>query len=102
MCPYCHSRELSWEQLAGTGTVYSVTVSRRAPSPEFADLVPYVVALIDLDEGCRMMSNIVGFDAALARCGARVRVAFQAVAEGQVLPMFVLADSQENNFQESK
>jgi uncharacterized OB-fold protein len=102
MCPYCHSRELCWEQLAGTGTVYSVTVSRRAPSPEFADLVPYVVALVDLDEGCRMMSNIVGYDADLARCGSRVRVAFQAVAEGQVLPMFVLAESQESNSQESK
>ena len=70
ICPFCHSAELSWEELRGTGTVYSVTVSRRAPSPEFADLVPYVVALIDLDEGCRMMSNIVGYDASLAQCGS--------------------------------
>jgi uncharacterized OB-fold protein len=95
VCPFCHSAELSWQELAGTGTVYSLTVSRRAPSPEFADLVPYVVALIDLDEGCRMMSNIVGYDAGLARCGSRVRVEFQQVADGQVLPMFVLTDSQE-------
>jgi uncharacterized OB-fold protein len=95
ICPFCHSAELSWEELAGTGTVYSVTVSRRAPSPEFADLVPYVVALIDLDEGCRMMSNIVGYDASLAGCGSRVRVEFQQVADDQVLPMFVLTESQE-------
>jgi uncharacterized OB-fold protein len=95
ICPFCHSAELSWEELSGTGTVYSVTVSRRAPSPEFADLVPYVVALVDLDEGCRMMSNIVGYDASLAQCGSRVRVEFQLVADSQVLPMFVLTESQE-------
>jgi uncharacterized OB-fold protein len=95
ICPFCHSAELSWEELRGTGTVYSVTVSRRAPSPEFADLVPYVVALIDLDEGCRMMSNIVGYDASLAQCGSRVQVEFQLVSDSQVLPMFVLTESQE-------
>lgn len=96
VCPYCHSDKLAWEPLSGTGTVYSVTVSRRAPSPEFADLVPYVVALIDLDEGCRMMSNIIGYDAALARCGSRVAVQFQTVADGQVLPVFALTDLQEH------
>jgi uncharacterized OB-fold protein len=92
ICPHCHSATLTWQQLAGTGTVYSFTVSRRAPSPEFEHLVPYVVALIDLDEGCRMMSNVVGPGAAGVRCGDAVRVRFETVAETQVLPVFELVE----------
>lgn len=90
LCPFCHSEDLSWTPLRGSGTVYSFTVSRRAPSPEFADLVPYVVVLVDLDEGIRMMSNLVGAVDDV-RCGARVVVRFEATPDGQTLPMFELS-----------
>jgi uncharacterized OB-fold protein len=93
ICPHCHSLELTWQTLSGRGTVYSFTVSRRAPSAEFEPLVPYVVALIDLDEGCRMLSNIVGADAHAVRCGARVSVRFENVSDGQLLPVFELSES---------
>jgi hypothetical protein len=92
VCPFCHGDELNWKPLAGTGTIYSFTVSRRAPSPEFADLVPYVVLLVDLDEGCRLMSNLVGDNVHLVRCGARVAVRFEDVPGGQTLPMFELTE----------
>jgi uncharacterized OB-fold protein len=93
ICPYCRSRELTWRNVSGTGTVYSFTVSRRAPSPEFEELVPYVVALVDLDEGFRMMSNVVGPDALSVQCGSRVAARFEQVADGQLLPVFELTET---------
>jgi uncharacterized OB-fold protein len=95
MCPHCHSADLTWQVSAGHGTVYSYTVSRRAASPEFEAMVPYVVALIDLDEGFRMMSNIVGTDALGARCGDRVQVDFDPVSEETTLPVFRLVKKPE-------
>jgi uncharacterized OB-fold protein len=92
ICPFCHSMQLTWQTLSGRGTVYSFTVSRRAPSPEFEHLVPYVVALIDLDEGCRMLSNVVGARAHSVKCGARVSVRFVDVSDGQLLPVFELTE----------
>ncbi|MCU1591350.1 MAG: hypothetical protein JWP11_2606 [Frankiales bacterium] len=90
VCPHCHSGDLTWRTSAGHGIVYSYTVSRRAPSPEFEGMVPYVVALVDLDEGFRMMSNIVGTDALGTRCGDRVEVDFEQVSDETTLPVFRL------------
>ncbi|MEV8566974.1 Zn-ribbon domain-containing OB-fold protein [Streptomyces sp. NPDC051322] len=65
LCPHCFSDRLDWFTSPGTGTVYSYTIAHRAFSP-FTGTPPYTVALIDLDEGVRMMSRIVG--------GNRVRI----------------------------
>lgn len=59
LCTSCASRNLELVDAAGSGTVYATTVVRRAPSPAFADDVPYVVALVELDEGPRLMANVV-------------------------------------------
>jgi uncharacterized OB-fold protein len=99
ICPHCHSADLAWKISAGRGTVYSYTVSRRAPSPEFEGLVPYVVALVDLDEGFRMMSNIIGTDALGTRCGDRVEVAFEQVSDETTLPVFRLLKKLEEESQ---
>jgi len=90
LCPYCHRSDLTWRDLSGSGTVYSYTITRRAPSPEFAALVPYVVALVDLDEDLRLMTHVVGPDALRVRCGDRVRVRFESVAPDRALPVFEL------------
>jgi uncharacterized OB-fold protein len=95
ICPFCHSLELAWREVAGAGSVYSYTISRRAPSAEFADHVPIVVVLVDLNEGYRMMSNLVGPDALDVRCGDRVQVDFQALPSGQVLPVFTRVSERE-------
>jgi uncharacterized OB-fold protein len=92
LCPHCHSEDLSWFRAAGTGTVYSYTVVRRTWGA-FADQVPYTVALIDLDEGPRMLSQIVGDSP--AGIGARVEVVFTdlGVEDGPLLPCFQEAGS---------
>lgn len=75
VCPHCMSAELEWVDASGRGTVHSVTVVHRAP-PGFDD-VPYPVALVDLEEGVRMMTRIVDVDPADVRIGQQVEVAIQ-------------------------
>lgn len=87
-CPRCHSDDLAWEAMAGSGTVYSCTVVHRAPEPALAGEVPYVVALVDLDEGARLMSNIVGCAPDQVHIGMPVRVRFEPVADRIALPLF--------------
>jgi uncharacterized protein len=88
LCPECWSEDLEWIQSGGHGTVYSLTIMHRAPTPEFAGLVPYAVALVDLDEGPRMMANIVGAGALDTCIGMRVVVEFEARAGGTKVPQF--------------
>ncbi len=59
LCPYCHSDRLGWFVASGSGTVYSFTTVHRGFG-EFAGQAPYSLAAIDLDEGPRMLSRIVG------------------------------------------
>jgi uncharacterized protein len=56
-CRGCGSTHLEWRTSAGHGTVFATTVVRRAPSPAFQPLVPYTLALVDLDEGARLMGH---------------------------------------------
>lgn len=88
LCPYCGSDALEWSPVRGTGSVYSFTVARRPAGPAFKQDVPYVVAIIELDEGARMMSNIVGIDPDEVRIGQRVAVEFEAVTAEITLPRF--------------
>jgi len=87
LCPLCYSDDLDWIDAAGGGVIYSYTVAHRAAGPAFAEDVPYTIAIIELDEGPRLMSRIVNPDAGL-RIGVRVQVQFEAAAEGLVLPVF--------------
>ncbi len=88
LCPHCWSDELEWIDAKGGGDVHSFTIIRRASDPAFAARVPYAVALIELDEGVRMMSNIVGEDALSVQIGDRVRVTFEDRGEGALIPQF--------------
>ena len=54
LCPACHSTDVEWRPAAGGGTVYTYAVVRHPTHPAFANLVPYVVAVIELDEGPRL------------------------------------------------
>lgn len=91
LCPRCHGDRIDWRSASGDGVVYSFTIARRAAGPAFAERVPYVVALVDLDEGARLLSQIVTEDVGAVRIGQRVRVDFEDVAEGLALPVFRLA-----------
>jgi len=89
LCPVCWSEDLEWIEAAGKGTIHSFTIIRRASSPAFAALTPYVVALIDLKEGPRMMSNIIGDGALNVKIGDSVTLRFED-REGAKLPQFSL------------
>lgn len=77
VCPHCHGQRLTWNDSAGLGTVLSHTTVHRAPTPAFKAETPYVIALVDLDEGFRLMVNTrAGANAPLA-IGQRVRIGFE-------------------------
>lgn len=71
-CLNCNKDRVEWQAAKGTGTIYSVTRVERAPTDEFRALAPYAIALIDLNEGVRIMAH-----ANLAlKIGDQVRVTF--------------------------
>lgn len=88
-CPHCLSENLKWRASPGKGEIYAVTAQLAGPPTGFADRLPYVVAIIRLDEGVQMMSNIVGDGAIDAKIGDRVTVEFENAGEA-VLPVFRL------------
>ena len=88
LCPHCHSDRLDWIDAKGTGEIYTFTIARRGAGKAFEADAPYIVALIQLDEGPRMMSNIVTDNVETVRIGQRVRVVFAEAGEGVVLPKF--------------
>lgn len=88
LCPHCHSDDVEWSQAAGGGHIYSYTVARRPAGPSFKPDTPYVVALVELDEGVRMMTNIVTSDVESLRIGQRVAVQFDDVTPDVTLPKF--------------
>jgi uncharacterized protein len=88
LCTACGSRSLAWEAASGEGRIASFTVVRRPLSPAYT--APYIVALIDLAEGPRMMSQVVGADPESVAVGAAVRVQFEAWSDTVSLPVFQL------------
>ncbi len=87
VCPYCHSRRLAGEVVAGTGTVATFTVNRKEWIPGFTP--PYVFAFVTLDEdpSIRLGTNIVGCEPESVEIGMRVRVRFEQNGEWYV-PLF--------------
>src|SRR5206468_2761141 len=79
---------IAWLEASGEGRVYSYTVVHRAPHESLVPLVPYVVALVDLAEGVRMMSRVRAADSGVVQIGAAVRVAFERVSDEVTLPLF--------------
>ncbi|MDP1692017.1 MAG: OB-fold domain-containing protein [Burkholderiaceae bacterium] len=77
-CVFCHSTELQWQVAAGGGQVASFSVIHRAPLASFIADTPYVLALVDLDEGFRFMCNVLNCDPAKVHIGLRVRVCFES------------------------
>lgn len=75
-CVHCLSRELEWHESAGEGTLYTYSIVRENRMPGFADLVPYAIAYVDLDEGFRMLTRLTNVDLETLSIGARVRVAW--------------------------
>ncbi|MDP3767036.1 MAG: Zn-ribbon domain-containing OB-fold protein [Dehalococcoidia bacterium] len=90
-CPHCLSMSLSWKTSRGEGTIYTFTVVRQIGHPAFREKIPYAVAWIDLDEGFRMLSNVVSDAPDQLEIGQRVRVTWEDQEDGISLPLFTPA-----------
>lgn len=87
-CPHCLSADIDWRPSAGTGEIAAVSVMYRPANPMMADKVPYAVVLVDLDDGVRVMSNMVEIDATDVRVGMRVELVWEALTDGRHLWLF--------------
>ena len=89
LCPHCWSPNLEWVPASGKGTVYSYVINHR-PAPGFQDEAPYVIAVVALDEGVRMMTNLVGVDPDPANITVNmpVQVDYDDVSEQITLPKY--------------
>ncbi len=87
-CPHCGSDRLAWNAVSGKGEVYSYTVVHRAPSKGFEEQVPYVVAVVALEEGPHLMTRLVQVSVDAARIGLKVAVEFDKQDEDTALPVF--------------
>jgi uncharacterized OB-fold protein len=89
-CIACMSEDIRWTACKGGGTIYTYTINQRAANAAMKDKVPYAVAVIDLDEGVRMLANIVDSPLEEIAIGKRVQVKFEKVSEEITLPQFRL------------
>ena len=88
VCPACLSSAVCWVRSAGRGTVYSFTVTHQNQAPGFREALPYVLAVVELAEGPRMMTNLVACAPEAVRIGMAVEVVFDDVTPDVTLPMF--------------
>jgi uncharacterized OB-fold protein len=89
-CPRCGSADTEWIDARGRGSIYSYTVIAHNDVPPFKEWLPYVVALVELDEGPRLVTNIVGCDPKDVQVGKRVEVSFERIDDAVTLPKFRL------------
>jgi uncharacterized OB-fold protein len=86
MCPNCHSLEVEVAELSGRGTLYSYAILHHPRNPAFD--YPVLAALVDLDEGLRLVSNLVEVPADEIRIGMPLEAVFVPTADGAAVPVF--------------
>jgi uncharacterized OB-fold protein len=89
-CVHCLSADFTWVESGGAGRIYSFVVFHRVYHPAFEQDVPYAVAIVELDEGPRLLANIVSPRPDDVRCDMRVRVVFEERGE-MTIPQFEVA-----------
>jgi uncharacterized protein len=88
-CAHCHTATLEWVEASGRGTVFSwIVVHVGIPRETYGEQVPYVTALITLDEGPRICANLVGIAPADITDGLEVEVFFEPITDGSVMVPF--------------
>ncbi len=88
VCPECLSERFEWTRVGGRGTVSSWVVFHKAYFPAFADEIPYAVVQVELEEGPRLISNLVDVPPGQIRIGMPVEVVFDDVTPEISLPRF--------------
>ena len=84
----CWSTNVEWAEAGGRATLYTWSVVRRNDLPPFQARVPYVAAVVDLDEGPRMMTNVVDCDFDALEIGMPLEVLFQEISDDVTIPVF--------------
>ena len=92
VCPQCICSKATWVEVEPTGEVYSFGVFRHAYNDAWRDRVPYAVALVKLDAGPTLISNIVGVDPGDVHVGRRVTAVFERVTDEVTIPQFTPLD----------
>jgi uncharacterized OB-fold protein len=87
-CPRCWSTEVEWREASGRGTVYTYSIVHQNDLPPWPTKVPYVAAVVELEEGPRMMTNLVDCDHDAVRVGLPVEVLFQERTEDVTVAVF--------------
>jgi uncharacterized OB-fold protein len=96
-CSHSHGREADWVPSAGRGKILTWNVMHQVYHPGFANEVPYAVVLVELDDGGRMISNVVGLPNERLEIGLPVEVTFEKLSDEVSLPKFRVAESQSRN-----
>lgn len=87
-CRACGGTAFTWTEMSGRGTVFSFVVYHRVYHPAFKDKVPYVLAVIALEEGPRIASNVIGIPPSEVVCELPVQVVYEEVRDGFLIPKF--------------
>jgi uncharacterized OB-fold protein len=88
LCSNCLGTRAHWVEVSGRGEVYSFNIMHQVYHPGFASEVPYAVVVIQLDEGPRMVSNLLGIKPHDIRCGLPVEAVFEKLNDEVSLPKF--------------
>jgi len=88
LCPKCLSEEYEWAKLSGKGKIFTYAIFHHAFYPGYADDVPYNTAIIELDEGPRMHTNVIDCENEDLYIGMPVEVTFEKVDDEIFLPKF--------------
>ena len=92
-CPACWSERVDWEDASGRASLYTYSVVHHNDLPPFAQRVPYVAAVVELEEGPRMMTNVVDCEPEVLEIGMALEVTFRRETDEVALPVFRPAGS---------
>ena len=90
LCSKCNSTASRWVPVSGRGEVFSFNIMHQLYHPGFANEVPYAVVVVELEEGCKFISNLLGIKPHDIRCGMPVEVTFEKLNEDVSIPKFRL------------
>jgi len=90
LCPRCHSRAITWIQASGRGRLHAFGIAHQSFNRAFKVKPPFVLAMIELEEGPHMLSNLVNVepDPKVVKCDMPVEVVFEKLTDDVTLPLF--------------
>jgi uncharacterized OB-fold protein len=90
LCSKCNSTKSSWVPVSGRGAVFSFNIMHQVYHPGFAAEVPYAVVVVELEEGCKFVSNLISIKPHEIKCGMPVEVIFEKLSDEVSIPKFRL------------